>query len=211
MNAGNADVKDAFPNTFGRPGVSFQLKDLARGENKKALRVGVVLSGGQASGGHNVIVGVFDFIKRCSPESKLFGFLDGPQGIYKGQYAELTQDVIDSFRNSGGFDMIGAGRHKIEKPEDFASSMKHCAALDLSGLVIIGGDDSSTNAALLAEYFVTHGSTTKVIGCPKTIDGDLKVFPHIPISFGFDTACRVYSEQIGNLCQDTLSTIILCV
>eukprot|EP01034_Spumella_vulgaris_P025152 gene25152-31575_t len=201
----NSDVRAAFPNTYGKPGVSFQVSESASVKSE-FLKVGVVLSGGQASGGHNVIVGVFDFIKRLSPKSQLFGFLDGPQGIYKGQYAELTTETIDSFRNSGGFDLIGAGRHKIEKPEEFAASLKTCTELGLTGLVVIGGDDSNTNAALLAEYFAAHGATTKVIGCPKTIDGDLKVFPHIPISFGFDTACRVYSEQIGNLCQDTLST-----
>jgi 6-phosphofructokinase 1 len=201
----NSDVRAAFPNTYGMSGVSFQISETATLRDE-FLKVGVVLSGGQASGGHNVIVGVFDFIKRLSPKSQLFGFLDGPQGIYKGQYAELTAEAIDSFRNSGGFDMIGAGRHKIEKPEEFAASLRTCTELGLTGLVVIGGDDSNTNAALLAEYFAANGATTRVIGCPKTIDGDLKVFPHIPISFGFDTACRVYSEQIGNLCQDTLST-----
>eukprot|EP01031_Cornospumella_fuschlensis_P028406 gene28406-34293_t len=207
---GLSDQKEAiqkiFPNTYGRPTVTFDVKNEDSSASSAPLRIGVVLSGGQASGGHNVIVGVFDFIKRVSSSSQLFGFMDGPQGIYKGNYAELTADIIDSYRNSGGFDMIGAGRHKIEKPEEFAASLRTCTSLQLDGLIVIGGDDSNTNAALLAEYFAANGATTKVIGCPKTIDGDLKVFPHIPISFGFDTACRVYSEQIGNLCQDTLST-----
>ncbi len=158
----DAEVRKAFPHTYGRPGVT--LKSGSSVGNATPLRVGVVLSGGQASGGHNVIVGVFDFIKRISPESRLFGFLDGPQGIYKGQYSELTAEVIDGFRNSGGFDMIGSGRHKIEKPEEFAASLKVCQSLELSGLVVIGGDDSNTNAAHLAEYFEAHGASTRVIG-----------------------------------------------
>jgi diphosphate--fructose-6-phosphate 1-phosphotransferase len=166
-----------------------------------------VLSGGQAPGGHNVIAGVYDFIKdNVSRDSVIIGFLDGPQGIYNAKYSIITDAVMDSYRNSGGFDMIGSGRHKIEKPAEFAASLATCTDLDLDGLVVIGGDDSNTNAAVLAEYFEAHGCKTKVCGVPKTIDGDLKVHPYIPVSFGFDTACRTYSELIGNLGQDTLST-----
>lgn len=170
------------------------------------LNIGVILSGGQAPGGHNVIAGVYDFIKKISPDSKLVGFLNGPQGLYKGEYCVVDDEMMNSYRNSGGFDMIGSGRHKIEKPEHFKASLDVCAALSLHGLVVIGGDDSNTNAALLAEYFDANNCQTKVCGAPKTIDGDLKVDPYIPISFGFDTACRTYSELIGNVCQDTLSS-----
>lgn len=167
----------------------------------------VVLSGGQAPGGHNVIAGVYDFIKdTVSRDSVIIGFLDGPQGIYNAKYSIITDEVMDSYRNSGGFDMIGSGRHKIEKPAEFAASLATCTDLNLDGLVVIGGDDSNTNAAVLAEYFEANGCRTKVCGVPKTIDGDLKVHPYIPVSFGFDTACRTYSELIGNLGQDTLST-----
>lgn len=132
--------------------------------------------------------------------------MDGPQGLYKGQYSIIDDEIMDSYRNSGGFDMIGSGRHKIEKPEHFQQSLLNCQALNLHGLVVIGGDDSNTNAAVLAEYFEANNCSTKVCGAPKTIDGDLKVPGYIPISFGFDTACRTYSELIGNVCQDTLSS-----
>lgn len=169
------------------------------------LRVGVVLSGGQAPGGHNVISGLFDFIKKVHLSSQLFGFLGGPNGIYSGKYIEITEEIIDCYRNQGGFDIICSGRHKIETPEQFENSLKHCSVLDLNGLVVIGGDDSNTNACLLAEYFIKNKSKTVVIGAPKTIDGDLKN-EHIEVSFGFDTATKVYSEQIGNICLDTLSS-----
>jgi diphosphate--fructose-6-phosphate 1-phosphotransferase len=170
------------------------------------MKIGVVLSGGQAPGGHNVIAGIYDYAKKVSANSSIIGFLDGPQGIYTGQFCVIDDAMMDNYRNTGGFDMIGSGRHKIEKPEHFAASMQNCITLGLTGLVIIGGDDSNTNAALLAEYFEANNCPTKVCGCPKTIDGDLKVDPYIPISFGFDTACRTYSELIGNLGQDTLSS-----
>jgi diphosphate--fructose-6-phosphate 1-phosphotransferase len=170
------------------------------------LKIGVVLSGGQAPGGHNVIAGIYDFIKKLSKDSQLIGFLDGPQGLYNGEYCVIDDTVMNSFRNSGGFDMIGSGRHKIEKPEHFRQSLLNCQALGLDGVVIIGGDDSNTNAAVLAEYFEANHCTTKVCGAPKTIDGDLKVPEYIPISFGFDTACRTYSELIGNVNHDTLSS-----
>lgn len=138
------------------------------------LRVGCVLSGGQAPGGHNVIVGIYDYIKRRHPNSQLFGFLNGPHGIYSGKYIEITDSHVSYFKNRGGFDMICSGRHKIETPEQFEKSLKYCESLKLDGLVVIGGDDSNTNAALLAEYFLSKGSPVKVVGCPKTIDGDLK-------------------------------------
>ena len=144
-----------------------------------------------------MIAGIYDYVKKISPLSSVIGFLDGPHGVYTGRYCEIDDEFMESYRNSGGFDMIGSGRHKIEKPEDFASAMAHCVSLDLDGLVVIGGDDSNTNAAVLAEYFEANNCKTKVCGCPKTIDGDLKVDPYIPTSFGFDTACRTYSELIG--------------
>ncbi|CAE7655645.1 pfp, partial [Symbiodinium microadriaticum] len=136
----------------------------------------------------------------------MVGFLNGPQGLYNGEYCVVDDDMMNSYRNSGGFDMIGSGRHKIEKPEHFKASLDVCVALGLDGIVVIGGDDSNTNAAVLAEYFEANNCRTKVCGAPKTIDGDLKVDPYIPISFGFDTACRTYSELIGNVGQDTLSS-----
>ena len=170
------------------------------------MKVGVVLSGGQAPGGHNVIAGLYDYVKKISPQSTMIGFCDGPHGVMNGRYVEMDDSFVDSYRNSGGFDMIGSGRHKIEKPDQFASAMKFCTELDLDGLVVIGGDDSNTNAAILAEYFKANNCKTRVCGCPKTIDGDLKVDPYIPVSFGFDTACRTYSELIGNLGNDVQSS-----
>ena len=170
-----------------------------------ALRVGCVLSGGQAAGGHNVIVGIYDYIKKIHKNSQLFGFKNGPKGIFTGDYTELTPNEIDYFRNRGGFDMICSGRDKIEKPEQFEKSLKYCESLKLDGLVVIGGDDSNTNAALLAEYFLKQGSKIRVVGCPKTIDGDLKN-EFVEVSFGFDTACKTYSECIGSIMADTLSS-----
>ena len=162
--------------------------------------------GGQAPGGHNVIAGIYDFAKKVSPASRIIGFLNGPQGLYNGEYCVIDDAMMDSYRNSGGFDMIGSGRHKIEKAEHFKASMDICISLGLDGVVVIGGDDSNTNAAVLAEYFEANNCRTRVCGAPKTIDGDLRVDPYIPISFGFDTACRTYSELIGNVGQDTLSS-----
>lgn len=169
------------------------------------LRIGLVLSGGQASGGHNVIMGVFDFLKRHHPASQLFGFLGGPKGIFTSAYKEIDEDLMNVYRNQGGFDMICSGRDKIETEEQYANSLKACTALKLDGLIVIGGDDSNTNAALLAEYFLQQNSSVKVIGCPKTIDGDLKN-EFIEISFGFDTATKTYNELIGNVCLDAVST-----
>lgn len=170
----------------------------------KPLRIGVVFSGGQASGGHNVIAGIFDTILALHPESKLFGFLGGPGGVVNSISRELDKEIIDAYRNQGGFDLIGSGRTKIETAEQLDASLKTVQKLELDGLVIIGGDDSNTNAAMLAEYFIQNGCKTKVVGVPKTIDGDLKN-EHIELSFGFDTATKVYSEMIGNIERDALS------
>lgn len=166
------------------------------------LKVGVVLSGGQAPGGHNVICGLYRALKTLNPASSLIGFLDGPKGIIDNRFKVLDEAIIAEYLNSGGFDMIGSGRTKIETSEQFQKALDSCKGLD--GLVIIGGDDSNTNAALLAEYFLSNDVQTRVIGVPKTIDGDL-ANEYIETSFGFDTACKVYSEIIGNILKDTLS------
>jgi len=168
------------------------------------LKVGVVLSGGQASGGHNVITALLDTLQQFHPESVLIGFLDGPSGIVKNSYKELTQEYLASYRNQGGFDCIGSGRTKIETPEQFEKALQTVQAHDLDGLVVIGGDDSNTNACFLAEYFLAHNQKTCVVGVPKTIDGDLQN-DAIEISFGFDTACKTYAETIGNIARDALS------
>lgn len=170
----------------------------------KSLQVGVVLSGGQAAGGHNVIIGLHDCLKKLNPNSRLFGFLDGPGGIISGKGKELTAEMIVPYRNQGGFDMIGSGRTKIETEEQLNSALSTVQKMKLDGLVVIGGDDSNTNAAILAEYFLQHGCHAKVIGVPKTIDGDLKN-AHVATSFGFDTATKIYSELIGNIAKDALS------
>lgn len=200
------DIEKQFPHTYGGARISFKKTQSEIASLRDPIRMGVVLSGGQAPGGHNVIAGIFDFCKSISSESVIYGFLDGPQGIYNKQYCIIDDVMMDKYRNTGGFDMIGSGRHKIEKPIEFERSMQSCVELNLDGIIIIGGDDSNTNAAVLAEYFAANKCKTKVCGAPKTIDGDLKVNPYIPISFGFDTACRLYSELIGNLGQDTLSS-----
>ena len=195
-------LKDIFRHTYGKPVASF-----SHGHNeqiKQMLKVGVILSGGQAPGGHNVIAGLFDGLKKGNHSSKLFGFLGGPSGLINGKYVELTGKIIDEYRNTGGFDIIGSGRTKIETPEQFASSLETAKKMELNAVVIIGGDDSNTNAALLAEYFLENETSIQVIGCPKTIDGDLKN-EHIETSFGFDTACKIYSELIGNIERDAAS------
>ncbi|MBQ7208682.1 MAG: diphosphate--fructose-6-phosphate 1-phosphotransferase [Lentisphaeria bacterium] len=195
-------IKNLFKATFGSPVLTFEA---AQGNAAHAaVNVGVILSGGQAPGGHNVIAGLFDGLKSLNASNRLFGFLKGPDGLVKNESMELTADIIDAYRNTGGFDMIGSGRTKLETEEQFREARKNCEAMGISALVIIGGDDSNTNACVLAEYFKSHDIPIQVIGCPKTIDGDLKN-EWIEASFGFDTACRVYSELIGNLCRDANS------
>ena len=198
------EIKALFPKAHAVQYVELQPGEPTT-ESKSPLRIGVVLSGGQAPGGHNVIMGVFDFIKRHHPNSQLFGFLDGPRGIFTNNFMEISEELMRAYRNQGGFDMIRAGRDKIETEAQFVSSLKNCKALQLDGLVVIGGDDSNTNACLLAEYFLSHECATRIIGCPKTIDGDLKN-DFIEISFGFDTATKTYCELIGNICLDAVSS-----
>ena len=192
------DIKKLFPNTYGMPIIEFES---AASQNNSKINVGVILSGGQAPGGHNVITGLFDQIKRLNPENRLFGFILGPGGFVDHNYKELTKEVIDEYRNTGGFDMIGSGRTKLEKVEQFEKGLEIARELNLSAIVIIGGDDSNTNACVLAEYYAAKNYGIQVIGCPKTIDGDLKN-EQIETSFGFDTACKTYSELIGNIERD---------
>jgi pyrophosphate--fructose-6-phosphate 1-phosphotransferase len=191
-----------FLHTYGKP-----IAGLAAGKNplaSKKINVGVILSGGQAPGGHNVIAGLLDGIKKGNPGSRLLGFLNGPSGILKNAVREITPKLINQYRNTGGFDIIGSGRTKIETPDQFALALKNARERDLRALVIIGGDDSNTNAALLAEYFISRNCDIQVIGVPKTIDGDLKN-EYIETSFGFDTAVKTYSELIGNIARDANS------
>ncbi|EPR62328.1 phosphofructokinase PFKII [Toxoplasma gondii ME49] len=205
LSAQDQDIlASLFPNTIN---TNFCLLAPASGDRQASsepLRVGVVLSGGQAAGGHNVICGIFDYVKRVNPASTVFGFLGGPHGVFSHEYVELTEAIIDKYRNMGGFDMIRSGRHKIETDEQKQKSLEICEKLQLNGLVVIGGDDSNTNAAILAEYFKSKGSSTSVCGCPKTIDGDLKN-RFVEISFGFDTACKTYCQQIGNLMRNAMT------
>lgn len=196
------ELEAVFPHTFSLPTLSFATAP--QEEKPRALRVGVVLSGGQAAGGHNVIGALFDALQSFDSTSTLVGFLGGPSGIVEGRFEELKLEKIEAYRNSGGFDMIGSGRTKIETPEQFEAALKTVQSLSLDGLVVVGGDDSNTNAAVLAEYFLSKKCSTKVVGVPKTIDGDLKN-EHIEISFGFDTACKIYAELIGNIAKDALS------
>ena len=193
------DIRHLFPNTYGMPIVTF----VESSEEKEypATNVGVILSGGQAPGGHNVIAGLFDGIIRLNKNSRLFGFLLGPEGLIEHNYTELTADIIDEYRNTGGFDIIGSGRTKLETEAQFDKGLIILQKLNISALVIIGGDDSNTNACVLAEYYKRKNTGIQVIGCPKTIDGDLKN-EMIETSFGFDTACKVYSELIGNIQRD---------
>ncbi|MDR3194133.1 MAG: diphosphate--fructose-6-phosphate 1-phosphotransferase [Tannerella sp.] len=193
------EIKNLFPNTYGMPVITFEPSD---GKvSLPAIRVGVILSGGQAPGGHNVIAGLFDGLKAVNPDSRLYGFILGPGGLLKHNYRELTSDIIDEYRNTGGFDIIGSDRTKLESEENFKTGLDILKKLDITALVIIGGDDSNTNACVLAEYYKASGAGVQVIGCPKTIDGDLKN-EQIETSFGFDTACKVYSEMIGNIQRD---------
>ena len=192
------DIKKLFPNTYGMPLVEFVPADSA---NNAKINVGIILSGGQAPGGHNVISGLFDEVKKLNPENRLYGFLMGPGGLVDHNYIEITAENLQAYRNTGGFDMIGSGRTKLEKEEQFEKGLEIIRQLDIKAIVIIGGDDSNTNACVLAEYYASKNYGVQVIGCPKTIDGDLKN-DQIETSFGFDTATKTYSELIGNIERD---------
>ena len=195
-------INALFPNTYGKPTVTFEASNVSK--ESEIRNVGVILSGGQAPGGHNVIAGLYDALKNANSVNKLYGFLGGPSGIIDGKYVEFDDEFINAYRNTGGFDIIGSGRTKLETEEQFEKSLAVCKKLNISAVVIIGGDDSNTNAAMLAEWFVKHNAGIQVIGCPKTIDGDLKN-EQIEISFGFDTATKTYAELIGNIERDANS------
>lgn len=196
------EIKKLFPNTYGMPLVEFVPSD----EKKEyaPMNIGIILSGGQAPGGHNVICGLYDELKKQNAANKLYGFLMGPGGLVDHKYIELTDEVINEYRNTGGFDMIGSGRTKLEETSQFESGLKIIRELGIKAVVIIGGDDSNTNACVLAEYYAANNYGVQVIGCPKTIDGDLKN-DQIETSFGFDTACKTYAEVIGNIQRDANS------
>ena len=198
--ADQQEIAKLFPHTYGLPVVKFEQTSEDTGKSKP-VNVGVILSGGQAPGGHNVIAGIFDGIKGLHHDSKLYGFILGPAGLVDHQYKELTKEIVDEYRNTGGFDIIGSGRTKLETKEQFDKGLIILKKLDISALIIIGGDDSNTNACVLAEYYTSIDAGVQVLGCPKTIDGDLKN-EMIETSFGFDTACKVYSELIGNIQRD---------
>lgn len=200
--ADQAELKKLFSHTYGKPIASFTKG--SSNVSPEKLKVAVILSGGQAPGGHNVIAGIYDGLKKANPESVLIGFKGGPSGLLENDYVEITDDFMNEYRNTGGFDMIGSGRTKIATDEQFATSLRVAKEENLSAIVIIGGDDSNTNAALLAEYFISEGTDIQVIGVPKTIDGDLKN-EYIETSFGFDTATKTYSELIGNIGRDANS------
>jgi pyrophosphate--fructose-6-phosphate 1-phosphotransferase len=195
------EIKALFPNTYGLPVVTFETPADGKGE---AIKVGVILSGGQAPGGHNVIAGLYDGLKKINPKSELYGFLGGPSGLVDNKYLKLDSAIVDEYRNTGGFDIIGSGRTKLEKIEQFDKVIANCKALGITAVVIVGGDDSNTNACMLAEYCAKKGSGLLVVGCPKTIDGDLKN-EWIEASFGFDTSAKVYCELIGNIQRDANS------
>ncbi len=198
--ADQEEIKKLFPNTYGLPIVEFK-QDEHPERVEEPFNVGIILSGGQAPGGHNVVSGIFDALKKLNKECRLYGFLMGPSGFVDHQYMEITEGFLKDYRNTGGFDIIGSGRTKLESPEQFDAGLKILKELNIKALVIIGGDDSNTNACVLAEYYKANGAGVQVIGVPKTIDGDLKN-KWIETSFGFDTACKVYSEVIGNIQRD---------
>lgn len=195
------EIKKMFPNTYGMPLIEF----IPGGtDNNQRFNVGIILSGGQAPGGHNVITGLYDTIKNINSENRLYGFLLGPAGLVEHNYIELTEEVIEPYRNTGGFDMIGSGRTKLEREEQYEKAYEIIRKLDINAIVIVGGDDSNTNACVLAEYYASKNYPVQVIGCPKTIDGDLKN-NHIETSFGFDSATKTYCELIGNVERDANS------
>lgn len=199
QSVGNqAEIKELFPNTYGMPVITFEAGEPVE---LPPFNVGIILSGGQAPGGHNVISGLFDGVKSLNPANKLYGFILGPGGLVDHKYMEITSELIDNYRNTGGFDIIGSGRTKLEEESQFEKGIQILRELGIKALVIIGGDDSNTNACVLAEYYAAKKYGVQVIGCPKTIDGDLKN-EQIETSFGFDTACKTYSELIGNIQRD---------
>ena len=199
QSVGNqAEIKELFPNTYGMPVITFQPGEPVALE---PFNVGIILSGGQAPGGHNVISGLFDGVKSLNPANKLYGFILGPGGLVDHKYMEITPELMDQYRNTGGFDIIGSGRTKLEEEDQFEKGIQILRELKIKALVIIGGDDSNTNACVLAEYYAAKKYGVQVIGCPKTIDGDLKN-EQLETSFGFDTACKTYSELIGNIQRD---------
>lgn len=199
QSVGNqAEIKELFPNTYGMPVITFEAGEPVE---LPLFNVGIILSGGQAPGGHNVISGLFDGVKSLNPANKLYGFILGPGGLVDHNYMEITSELIDNYRNTGGFDIIGSGRTKLEEESQFEKGIQILRELGIKALVIIGGDDSNTNACVLAEYYAAKKYGVQVIGCPKTIDGDLKN-EQIETSFGFDTACKTYSELIGNIQRD---------
>jgi pyrophosphate--fructose-6-phosphate 1-phosphotransferase len=198
-----AAIRQLFPSTYGQPEVSF-VPGKGAASMKKPVKVAVVLSGGQAPGGHNVVAGLFDGLKKLNPMNRLTGYLGGPSGLVENKKLEITHKLLAAYRNTGGFDIIGSGRTKLETEEQFEMVRKNLTSAGITALVVVGGDDSNTNAAVLAEYFKAHQSPLRVIGCPKTIDGDLKN-EQIEVSFGFDTATKVYSELAGNVGRDCLS------
>ena len=199
QSVGNqAEIKELFPNTYGMPVITFQPGEPVA---LPPFNVGIILSGGQAPGGHNVISGLFDGVKSLNPANKLYGFILGPGGLVDHKYMEITSELMDKYRNTGGFDIIGSGRTKLEEVDQFEKGIQILRELNIKALVIIGGDDSNTNACALAEYYAAKNYGVQVIGCPKTIDGDLKN-EQIETSFGFDTACKTYSELIGNIQRD---------
>ena len=200
--ANQEEIKALFKNTYGKPTVTFQTS--TESVASEVRNVGVILSGGQAPGGHNVIAGLYDALKQANSKNNLYGFLGGPSSIIEGKYVEFNDEFINDYRNTGGFDIIGSGRTKLETEEQFQAAWEVCKKLNISAVVIIGGDDSNTNAALLAEWFVAHNAGIQVIGCPKSIEGDLKN-EQIEISFGFDTATKTYGELIGNIERDANS------
>ena len=197
--ADQEEIKKLFPNTYGMPLIKFE--NAAEAADFAPMNVGVILSGGQAPGGHNVMSGLFDGLKKLNPANRLYGFLMGPGGLVDHKYIELTAEIIDEYRNTGGFDIIDSGRTKLEKVDQFEKGLEILKKLNIKAVVIIGGDDSNTNACVLAEYYAAKNYGMQVIGCPKTIDGDLKN-DHVETSFGFDTACKTYSELIGNIERD---------
>ena len=196
-------IEKLFPNCYGTPIVEFQYDSNTHNETEEK-NIGVILSGGQAPGGHNVISGLYDALKNANKNNKLYGFLGGPSGIIEGNYIEFDDKKIDEYRNTGGFDIIGSGRTKLETEQQFEKALNVCKKLNIKGIVIIGGDDSNTNACMLAEWLKARNTGIQVVGCPKTIDGDLKN-DQIEISFGFDTATKTYGELIGNIQRDANS------